>query len=392
MSKLDEMKSHTEEVRRRARGRWDLVFSRLVPQIAPAMAKPGRHVTCPFHGGQNDFRVAKETSRRPSYLDDGRCYCTCGSWSGFDMVMHANNWDFTRAVEEVDMVLGGSSSHIPIYQELPPRKEDLEAQLKKDERIKSSIRRMWKGSVPLTDPSARPARLYLKGRQLGQVIMPLDDIGMNPALEYYDEDYKLVGRYPALVSIVRMLDGKVSTVHRTFLSVDGQKAPVSEVRKQYSSPSGNPVMGAAVRLDKTVSDVLHVAEGIESALAVRAIVDNVDPTWSTLNKELMRGLHIPDHVKVLCIWADRDKGYGGLEAATDLMKRVQATGRIAVVMLPPFEIPEGQKSVDWNDVVASLGLEATRNHFHVVKFMRSLQKCRKRLDGEVKQGKQEVVA
>ena len=393
MSRLDDAKRHTDDVRRLASGRWDEIFSRLVPQIAAAMVKPGRHITCPFHGGKNDFRVAKATSTRPSFLEDGKCYCTCGSWDGFAMVMYANNWDFAKAVEEIEDVLGGVSRYVPVVAPVVRSSVTPEAQLKKDEKIKGNMKRWWNQTVPLTDQSATPARMYLKSRKLGQVIMPLDDIGYHPSLDYYDNEFNLVGKYPALISIVRMLDGSVSTVHRTYLTLNGEKAPVDEPRKQYSSPSSNPVMGSAIRLDKYQSPILHVGEGLESALAVRAIVDNVDPTWSTLNKELMRGLHVPEHVKLVCIWADRDAKYGGQLAAIELMDRIRAAGKKAVVMLPPFEVPEGKKSIDWADVVSALGLEATRRHFQVLKFLRTLEQFRGSIGQvQVKEAKKEVVA
>lgn len=372
MSALEESKRRTNDVKRNAHGHWDQIYSRLCPQIAAALAKPGRHVTCPFHGGTSDFRVTK------SYTDDGQAYCTCGSWDGFALLMHANRWTFNEAVDEVEAVIGGRSSYKPVY--VPPApKVSTEAQLKKDENIKKRIKGWWEQTLPLSAPEARLARLYLRNRKLGQVMLPLDDIGFHPSLEYYNNEGQLVGNFPALVSIVRMLSGSVSTVHRTWLSADGGKAPVDEPRKQYSSPKSNPVFGAAIRLDKHASPVLHVGEGLESALAVRAIIDGSAPVWSTLNKELMRGLDIPDYVKVVCIWSDRDTSYGGQSAAIELMERVRASGRKAVVMLPPFEIPEGKKSIDWNDIVESLGLESTRNHFKVVKFTRGLESLCNRL-------------
>lgn len=374
MSKFDQLKRRTDEVRRDAYGNWDRLYAVLVPQIAAALAKPGRHVTCPFHGGANDFRVDRD------YANDGKAICTCGRWDGFAMLMHANNWDFTTAVEEVAQVLGGSSSYRMSEPAQAAQRTSTAAQNRKDEKIKSTIKRWWSRTVPLSDPAARPARLYLKKRQLGQVMMPLDDLGFHPSLEYFDGEGNLVGNFPAIISIVRTVSGGVSTVHRTYLSVDGDKAPVDEPRKQYSSPKSNPVYGAAIRLDKQASPVLHVAEGLESALAVRAIVNSADPTWSTLNKALMQGLQVADHVKLVCIWADRDAKYGGQLSAIELMDTLRAMGKKAVVMLPPFEIPEGQKSIDWNDVVARLGLEATRNHFQVVKCMRGIEQARKTLE------------
>lgn len=376
MSTLDELKRRTDDVKRSAHGRWDLVFGVLVPQVRDALAKPGRHVTCPFHGGVNDFRVDR------NFAETGRAICSCGKWDGFSLIMQANNWDFTRAVDEVADVLGGASRFSYVPAPVIPRASP-EQQQRKDAKIKQNIAKWWRRTVPLTDPAARPARAYLKNRQVGEVRDPraLEDIGFHPSLEYYDGEGNLVGNFPALLSLVRMASGAVSTVHRTYLTVDGLKAPVEEPRKQYSSPKSHPVMGAAIRLGKTASPVLHVAEGLETALAVRALVGTEDPTWSTLNKELLAGLHVPDHVRILCVWADRDASHAGALAAMRLVERVRATGRTAVAFLPPAAIPDGKKGIDWNDMVAAYGLEGARNHFDVVRFMRSLAQKRKELGG-----------
>lgn len=361
MSKLDQYIEFTDEVRKAAGGRWDLILARLVPEISDALARPGRHVTCPFHGGKGDFRVERDVAL------EGVAHCTCGHWDGFALVMKARGWDFTKTVAEVDAVIGGKGCvpipNTPIVRVTP------EEQKKKDEKWQRNMQRWWRESVPLDHPSAKPVRQYLKSRQLGQVILPLEDLAYHSGLEYYDEDFNLVGRFPAMLAIVRMPDGRVSTVHRTYLTPEGAKAFQGEAsRKQYKSPSTHPVKGAAVRLDKSVGPVLNLAEGIESALAARAISEQ--PSWSTLNKELMRQIRIPAQVKIVTIWADRDASYGGQESAFALMDRLRSEGKSAVVLMPPFAIPDGKKSIDWNDVVASLGLENTRNHFEVVRWMR----------------------
>lgn len=369
MSKLDIYIEYTNKVRSDASGRWDLVLARLVPEIKEAIDKPGRHVTCPFHGGKRDFRVHRDVAL------EGKCYCTCapgsndgrGHWDGFAMIQHARGWDFNKTVEEVDAVIGGKGCvpipNTPIHRITP------EEQAMKNEKWIRNMQRWWKESVPLDHRSATPARRFLQSRQLGQIIMPLEDLAFHPALDYYDEDFKLVGRFPAMLAIVRMPDGRVSTVHRTYLTPEGGKAfPGDQARKQYKSPTTHPVQGAAIRLDKTVGPVLNLAEGIESALAARAITEQA--TWSTLNKELLRMVRVPAQVKIVTIWADRDRSYGGQEAALALMDRLRSEGKSAVVMMPPFSIPDDKKSVDWNDVVASLGLQNTRNHFEVVRWFR----------------------
>ena len=38
-------------IRAAARGRWAAVLQALAPELDAALAKPGRHVGCPVHGG-----------------------------------------------------------------------------------------------------------------------------------------------------------------------------------------------------------------------------------------------------------------------------------------------------------------------------------------------------
>jgi len=385
MCKLDEIKRHTEDVKRLACGRWDEVFMRLVPQIAPALERPGRHVTCPFHGGKDDFRVAR------NYLDNGKCFCTCGTWDGFSMVMFANNWDFPTAVNAIADVLGGIDVRVSDHARRV-KSPTVHDQRQRDAFVRETMKRWWKQTLPLDHPDAAPARRYFKSRKLGQVVMPLDDIGYHPALEYRDADSKVIGQYPALIAIVRNVEGKTVTVHRTWLSPDGNgKAPVDSPRKQFSSAGDKPVTGSAIRLDKEIAPVLHVAEGLETALAVRAIVDGTAPVFSTLNKGLMQRLDVPEPVQCVVIWADRDHSGGGEQAAHALTERLHQQGKQAIVMLPPYRIPEGKRSIDWNDVVAVVGLEHIRHHFDIIKLTRDLRRFHMS-NGKCDSGYQPVIA
>jgi len=43
-----------------------------------------------------------------------------------------------------------------------------------------------------------------------------------------------------------------------------------------------------------------------------------------------------------------------------------------MLLLPPYEIEEGKKGIDWNDVVRTLGASAAANHFVVQRWRRSV--------------------
>lgn len=90
------------DVRNAARGRWGEVLLRLAPSLRDAIARPGRHVPCPVHGGTNGFRMYRD------FEDNGASVCnSCGNFKdGFQTLMFINGWNFSTAVTEVGKVLG----------------------------------------------------------------------------------------------------------------------------------------------------------------------------------------------------------------------------------------------------------------------------------------------
>lgn len=90
------------DVRNAARGRWGDVLLRLAPSLRDAIARPGRHVPCPVHGGTNGFRMYRD------FEDNGASVCnSCGNFKdGFQTLMFINGWNFSTAVTEVGKVLG----------------------------------------------------------------------------------------------------------------------------------------------------------------------------------------------------------------------------------------------------------------------------------------------
>lgn len=380
MNKLDELKQFTDKVKRAASGNWDRILWTLVPEIQPALEHKGRkHITCPFHGGKNDFRVSKDVER------DGRVHCTClpnQTMDGWGLVMKRNRWDFPKAVEEVDAVLGGRGYQPTRPFKMPERVEKARKE-PTDEELMARMQKWWGDALDLDDPAAAPARKYFKGRKIGEVLLPLPDVRLHPDLGYYEESddgtFKKLGSYPCLLSVIRTPDGRVSTLHRAWITHDGMKVSYDSARKQYTSPKSVPVTGGAIRLDDLDDNpVLHVAEGLETALSARAITRQ--PTWSTVNAGMMERLEVPSSVRIVVIWADLDRSGAGENAANALAKRLAARGIASMVFLPPVALPDRVKTIDWNDFVATAGLNDTRNHFQVLRVRRWVNEQLQRLN------------
>ena len=194
-------------------------------------------------------------------------------------------------------------------------------------------------SVPIGTESAEVARRYLRNRGVMPEAIP--SLRYHPALRYY-QDLECQGKYPALIADVRDITGRLVTLHRTYLSEDGRKAPVESPKKIMCVPQGS-CTGAAIRL-YMASDELVIAEGIETALALSCVLHL--PAWAAISAHGMEHVLLPECVRAVHIGADNDKSGRGQEAAQNLAARLIRNG-IAVWIHTP-DIP----GTDWADVRA----------------------------------------
>jgi len=335
-----------------ARGRWDSILGSLAPALLPAIDADGRrHVPCPVHGGKDGFRFFK------GMAETGRAICnTCGHFhDGFAVLSWINGWTPKESVKEVmKMLTGESSSLAPKRLAATILREDKSSR-PDNEDLRRSLNRVWQASVSLASKEAEPARLYLAKR--GISIRPPDALRFHPSLAYHDGE-KVVGYYPAILAVVQTAGGGPGTIHRTFLDKDGNKAPVASPKKLMSYPDDIKIMGGAIRLAKH-GRVLGLAEGIETALA--AMEGTQVPVWATVNAMMLEAFEPPGGVEMIIVFADKDrstiqhpKGHGQ-EAAKKLVMRMWEKGIKATAITPSGEIPDGEKSIDWLDVLKREG-------------------------------------
>lgn len=333
------MKLDAALVRQHARGQWHGILARLAPTLEQALARPGRHVPCPVHGGRDGFRVFKDAN------ESGGGICnTCGSFhDGFALLMWANDWGFRDALEavahELGLTVGGASaSPIPHARPTP-----MMAQRQDVAVTEATLRRVWSETLDPTDQAALPLQRYFQSR--GISAMPdANVVRFHPALGYY-EDRVRTGIYPAIVSRVSDAQGRPVSLHRTYLTTEGGKAPVCSPKKMMI-PCG-PLMGGAIRLFP-VGPLLGIAEGIETALAVRQRTGT--PVWAGVSDRVMENWEPPPGIDVVFIWADKDRSGAGEAAANGLQERLRTRGIAGIIHVPHGPIPAGTKSLDWADV------------------------------------------
>jgi hypothetical protein len=188
------------------------------------------------------------------------------------------------------------------------------------------------------------AEQYLKARGLADPAVP--DLLFHPNLIHRESRTS----HPAMVAVVRNQDGNRIAIHRTWLGGDGAgKANLPKPRMMLG-----PVAGGAVRLaDVRADNVLGVAEGIETALAVMAACPNL-PVWATLSAAGLERVVLPPDVQSVVILADHDESGVGLRAAEALAERLIGEERGVHIAMPP------NAGDDFNDLLLREGPGAVK--------------------------------
>jgi phage/plasmid primase-like uncharacterized protein len=330
-----------------AEGKWSYIFADLAGELSEAMDKAGHHVACPVHGGADGFRLFKD------YHLTGGGYCnTCGPQAnGFALLAWLKGYAFKDAVREVAQWIRGDNAMPTPVKRAPiaaPKPEDFS-------KAREYISKVWAASKPIKGTAGE---LYLDKRGIFPENIP-SSLRFHPGLKYLHGKEKVdMGTFPCLLAPIKDKNGLILSVHRIFLTPEGDKAPVPDPKKMM--PKCGYLGGAAIRL-YAPGEVLGVSEGIETGLAARAI--SRMPVWPCVSAKLMELVDIPDCVRHLVIWADLDVSGTGLKSATVLAERARALGKTAEICLPSGPIPEGEKGIDWLDVLLTQGIEGFPEHW-----------------------------
>jgi putative DNA primase/helicase len=301
----EEKKKRAEEKRRRAE---DLAYGRWTDVLEHAGVDgsflTGRHCPCPICGGTDRFRWSRKHS------DEGLWACNqCTGWkwgNGFELLKAVQGFAyFYEAVDYVLEYFNGSAAQGPRRAPQPARGA---AKVVDVERNVKRMTAIWEASRPITEGD--PVDRYLKGRVPGLNIVP-HMLRYHPALDYWQAPQKLdgkpilLGRHPAMVAKAFDATGAFVQLHKTYLTAEGNKANVPNVKK---TERGVGINGFAVPLVRLEGDTLGISEGIESALA--AMMLKAIPVWPCLNGPSMAAFDLPatlvDQIERVVIFADHD--------------------------------------------------------------------------------------
>ncbi len=322
------MSAYSDAVKAATRGRWREILRGMG---VASEALRDRHGPCPGCGGTDRFRFDDMAGRGSYFCSQGGAGDRAGD--GFDLVQHVFGVGFVDAVEMVGRAVGLPATIIqsriiaPLSRRVtlpldPAAVPDWRSEQREIEKLLAQGKRPAVGGA---------VRCYLARRGLSAV---LDDLPPEmrevQAAEYWEAD-SFAGCHPAMVLPVRNVAGEIVSAHRTFLDFNGNKAAVGSPKKLMRKCAAS-ITGAAVQLypcDKR----LAVAEGIESALAVR--VQTGWPVWAAISAGGLKSLQIPAGVVEVQIHADHDPV--GIEAAQALRDRLIGECCAVTLIVPERE-------------------------------------------------------
>jgi putative DNA primase/helicase len=312
--------------------------SLLVSYGVPAGCLTGHATACPICAGDDRFTYDNKRGR-----GDWVCRrCDNGdpmAGDGLRLICRLNRIGLFRLMRQID---GRSmfsfqtltrSAHSPA----PAQKRKADPAF-----VEERLTSMWGRAKP--SASGDLLMRYLQSRVPGLSASPSKALRLG-MLEYRHEK-KVIGTWPGILARFELPDGRLGTLHRTFLerSVPAKAKIVSGdgeiLDVKLNDMTLNPLAGGAVRLMDPVDGEIGVAEGLETAYA--AHMQFGVPVWYCLNCNLLRQFVVPEGlgIRVVHIFVDFDKvdpktgKSPGVAAGVELAKRLRADGYTAIIHRP----------------------------------------------------------
>ncbi|MCC8397267.1 zinc-binding protein [Paraburkholderia sp. MMS20-SJTR3] len=303
----------------------------------PATSLTGKGAPCPICGGNDRFTYDNKRGR-----GDWVCRkCNEGSMKagdGFELICKAAGITFRELMLELAGGIPLPASDTPRFSRTAPspgRKADPAWARKR-------LESMWNSAVVhgRDDLMSR----YLRARVPGLDLLPSPALRL--AMLEYRHEKKVIGEWPGILARFTLPDGRLGTLHRTFLdrskpakatiiTNDGEVLP-----SKMNDVTLNKLNGGAVRLMEPVNGEIGVGEGLESVLGAHMLFGV--PVWYCLNRVLLSDFVVPDGlgIRVVHIFADFDavdpktRKSPGMADALVLARRLRADGYTAIVHRP----------------------------------------------------------
>lgn len=250
---------------------------------------------CPFHPDKSpSFTI---------YADDRRFQCFgCGAEGDvLDFVQRAYGVKLLPAIEMLD---GGALRELEQQRVVATPKADWS---------KAALS-IWDSATAI---QGTPAEAYLRSRG---ITMDLPHTLRFARLRYPQEQI----RRPALVAAVCTPEGDLTGIQRTFLTEDGRKADVAEVKLSLGR-----VAGGAIQLGAPVASLV-VTEGLEDGLTLAQALGR--SVWVSAGTSMLPRMELAEITRAVVIGADGDAP--GETAANKAAHAFAAAGRKVRIMRP----------------------------------------------------------
>jgi putative DNA primase/helicase len=304
----------------------------------PKSSLTGKAAPCPICGGNDRFTYDNKRGR-----GDWVCRkCNNGSpkaADGLELICKVAGITFFELMVELE---GGTlaqartrAAHMPVGAAKPKRKADAQW-------VSAKLNSSWDRALPLSGSDL--ASRYLQARVPGLSVQPSPALRLG-MLDYWHEK-KVIGQWPGILARFTLPDGRLGTLHRTFLerSRPAKASIISDdgeiLDAKLNDLSLNKLNGGAVRLMDPINGEIGVAEGLETAYAAR--MQFGVPVWYCLNRILLADFVVPEGlgIRVVHIFADfdavdvRTKQSPGMAAALKLAKRLRTEGYTVIIHRP----------------------------------------------------------
>jgi len=344
----------------KSNGGWSSVYS-AYPGLNEAVSKSNNHggspqVPCPKTGnGRTKFRLFRD------WVDTGGAYHNdVGALpGGIDVIAFMESCSKSDALNKIIDICGGDLSSIS-REYVQNVKASQPKGIHDDEKAKrvAKLEKLFQHAIPAAHDQSGRIQAYLNSRGLKTDAKTLPyTLGYADELWWGDGQSKPKKLHGLLGSMTDS-DGNRITIHRIFLNNQGLKADVPNAKMLMPPPSY--IGGCSIKIDSPVTEgdntFIGVCEGIETALAVREATGC--PMWSCYSDTLLEMVKIPDHVTSVLIFADKDASGAGQEKAEALAARLRREGKFVDIYMPPLDIPNGSKSMDWLDTYNLAGPSA----------------------------------